>query len=215
MNIINSFDKIKQEIKNNKIQNEIEIIAVSKTFPVEHIMPLVDHGHRHFGENKVQEAEKKWSELKKSITNLKIHMIGKLQSNKAKKAVELFDYIHSLDNEKLANELSKREKEKNKRLGYFIQVNLGSEEQKGGLEVNDLKPFYDHCLKKLNLTILGLMAIPPNDNNPEKYFKKISELNKQFNLQHLSIGMSGDYLKAIRFGASFVRIGSAIFGSRG
>ena len=214
MNIINSFDKIKQEIKNNKIQNEIEIIAVSKTFPVEHIMPLVDHGHRHFGENKVQEAEKKWGELKKSITNLKIHMIGRLQSNKAKKAVELFDYIHSLDNEKLANELSKREKEKNKRLGYFIQINLGSEDQKGGVEVNDLNPFFDHCLKKLDLNILGLMAIPPNDNNPEKYFKKISELNKQFNLQHLSIGMSGDYLKAIRFGASFVRIGSAIFGSR-
>ena len=215
MNIINSFDKIKQEIKNNKIQNEIEIIAVSKTFSVEHIMPLVDHGHRHFGENKVQEAEKKWSELKKSITNLKIHMIGRLQSNKAKKAVELFDYIHSLDNEKLANELSKREKEKNKRLGYFIQINLGSEDQKGGVEVNDLNPFFDHCLKKLDLNILGLMAIPPNDNNPEKYFKKISELNKQFNLQHLSIGMSGDYLKAIKFGASFVRIGSAIFGSRG
>ena len=214
MNIINSFDKIKQEIKNNKIQNEIEIIAVSKTFPIEHIMPLVDHGHRHFGENKVQEAEKKWGELKKSITNLKIHMIGRLQSNKAKKAVELFDYIHSLDNEKLANELSKREKEKNKRLGYFIQINLGSEDQKGGVEVNDLNPFFDHCLKKLDLNILGLMAIPPNDNNPEKYFKKISELNKQFNLQHLSIGMSGDYLKAIRFGASFVRIGSAIFGSR-
>ena len=215
MNIINSFDKIKQEIKNNKIQNETEIIAVSKTFPLEHVMPLVDHGHRHFGENKVQEAEKKWSVLKKSIINLKLHMIGSLQSNKAKKAVELFDYIHSLDNEKLANELSKREKEKNKRLGYFIQINLGSEDQKGGVEVNDLNPFFDHCLKKLDLNILGLMAIPPNDNNPEKYFKKISELNKQFNLQHLSIGMSGDYLKAIRFGASFVRIGSAIFGSRG
>ena len=214
MNTINSFDKIKQEIKNNKAQNETEIIAVSKTFPLEHVMPLVDHGHRHFGENKVQEAEKKWSVLKKSIINLKLHMIGSLQSNKAKKAVELFDYIHSLDNEKLANELSKREKEKNKRLGYFIQINLGSEDQKGGVEVNDLNPFFDHCLKKLDLNILGLMAIPPNDNNPEKYFKKISELNKQFNLQHLSIGMSGDYLKAIRFGASFVRIGSAIFGSR-
>ena len=215
MNTINSFDKIKQEIKNNKAQNETEIIAVSKTFPLEHVMPLVDHGHRHFGENKVQEAEKKWSVLKKSIINLKLHMIGSLQSNKAKKAVELFDYIHSLDNEKLANELSKREKEKNKRLGYFIQINLGSEDQKGGVEVNDLNPFFDHCLKKLDLNILGLMAIPPNDNNPEKYFKKISELNKQFNLQHLSIGMSGDYLKAIGYGASFVRIGSAIFGSRG
>ena len=210
---ITKLNLIKSEVQ--KFNKKTEIVAVSKTFDIEHIMPLVDHGHRHFGENKVQEAEKKWGELKKSITNLRIHMIGRLQSNKAKKAVELFDYIHSLDNEKLANELSKREKEKNKRLGYFIQINLGSEEQKGGLEVNDLKPFYDHCLRKLDLTILGLMAIPPNDNNPEKYFKKISELNKQFNLQHLSIGMSGDYLKAIKFGASFVRIGSAIFGSRG
>ena len=214
MNIINSFDKIKQEIKNNKIQNEIEIIAVSKTFSVEHIMPLVDHGHRHFGENKVQEAEKKWSELKKSITNLKIHMIGRLQSNKAKKAVELFDYIHSLDNEKLANELSKREKEKNKRLGYFIQINLGSEEQKGGLEVNDLKPFYDHCLRKLDLTILGLMAIPPNDKNKDKYFKSLSELNSSLALKELSMGMSSDYMNALEHKATFLRIGSLIFGDR-
>ena len=214
MNIINSFDKIKQEIKNNKIQNETEIIAVSKTFPLDHIMPLVDHGHRHFGENKVQEAEKKWFELKKSITNLKLHMIGSLQSNKAKKAVELFDYVHSLDNLKLANELSKREKERNKKLSYFIQINLGSEYQKGGIEVNDLKHFYDYCFKKLNLSILGLMAIPPNDNEPDKYFKKISELNKELNLQHLSIGMSSDYLQAIKYGASFVRIGSSIFGPR-
>ena len=214
MNIVNSFDRIKQEIKNNEIQYNTEIIAVSKTFPLEHIKPLVDHGHRHFGENKVQEAEKKWSELKKSMIDLKLHMIGRLQSNKAKKAVELFDYIHSLDNEKLANELSKRQKEKGKRLGYFIQINLGSEEQKGGVEINDFKDFLDYCTKKLDLNILGLMAIPPNDGEPEKHFKKISELNKQFNLQNLSIGMSNDYLEAIKYQASFVRIGSAIFGSR-
>tara|TARA_E500000178_G_C16899145_1_gene697234 strand:+ start:506 stop:1153 length:648 start_codon:yes stop_codon:yes gene_type:complete len=214
MNIVNSFDRIKQEIKNNEIQYNTEIIAVSKTFPLEHIKPLVDHGHRHFGENKVQEAEKKWSELKKSMIDLKLHMIGRLQSNKVKKAVELFDYIHSLDNEKLANELSKRQKEKGKRLGYFIQINLGSEEQKGGIEETELKPFYDFCVQKLNLSILGLMAIPPNDNKPENHFKKISELNKQFNFQQLSIGMSSDYLQAVNYGASFVRIGSAIFGSR-
>ena len=214
MNIIDSFVKIKQEIKENKLNHEIEIIAVSKTFPLKHIMPLVDHGHRHFGENKVQEAEKKWKEIKKSKKNLKLHMIGRLQSNKAKKAVELFDYIHSLDSEKLANELSKRQKEKEKNLSYFIQVNLGSEEQKGGVAISDLKNFYEYCVKKLNLSVLGLMAIPPNDNETEKHFKKISELNKQFNFQHLSIGMSNDYLNAIKYGASYVRIGSAIFGLR-
>ena len=214
MNIITNFEKIKQEIKNNSPQRDIKVIAVSKTFSLEHIMPLVQYGHKDFGENKVQEAEKKWTILKKTMNNLSLHMIGRLQSNKAKKAVEIFDYIHSLDSEKLAKELSKRQKEKKKSLGYFIQINLGSEEQKGGLEINDLKNFNDYCTKELSLSILGLMAIPPNDKNPEKHFKKISELNKQFNFQHLSIGMSNDYLEAIKYGASHVRIGSAIFGSR-
>ena len=214
MDIINRFEKIKQEIKDNSFKNSTEIIAVSKTFPITHIMPLIKHGHRHYGENKVQEAEKKWHELKDSISDLKLHMIGRLQSNKAKKAVELFDYIHSLDSEKLAKELSKRQKEKNKNLNYFIQINLGSEEQKGGLELNDLKSFNEYCVKELNLSVLGLMAIPPNDNEPEKHFKRISELNKQFKFQQLSIGMSNDYLQAIKYGASHVRVGSAIFGSR-
>ena len=214
MNIITNFEKIKQEIKNNLPQRDIKVIAVSKTFSLEHIMPLVQYGHNDFGENKVQEAEKKWKVLKKTMNNLSLHMIGRLQSNKVKKAVEIFDYIHSLDSEKLAKELSKRQKEKKKSLGYFIQINLGSEEQKGGLEINDLKNFNDYCTKELSLSILGLMAIPPNDKNPEKHFKKISELNKQFNFQHLSIGMSNDYLEAIKYGASHVRIGSAIFGSR-
>ena len=214
MNIITNFEKIKQEIKDNSPNNEIEVIAVSKTFSMEHIMPLVEYGHKHFGENKVQEAEKKWKELKKTINNLSLHMIGRLQSNKAKKAVELFDFIHSLDSEKLAKELSKRQKEKDRNLGYFIQINLGSEEQKGDIEISELKNFNDYCVNELNLSVLGLMAIPPNDNNPEKHFKKISELNKQFNFQHLSIGMSNDYLEAIKYGASHVRIGSAIFGSR-
>ena len=213
MNIITNFNKIKQEIKKNLVQKEIEVIAVSKTFPIDHILPLIEHGHKHFGENKVQEAEKKWSQIKKTSNNLKLHMIGRLQSNKAKKAVEIFDYIHSLDSEKLARELSKRQKEKGKSLGYFIQVNLGSEEQKGGIDVKDIKTFYNYC-NQLDLTILGLMAIPPNDNQPEKHFKKVSELNSEFNFQQLSIGMSNDYLHAIKYGATFVRIGSAIFGSR-
>ena len=187
---------------------------MSKTFDYDHIRPLVDFGHKHFGENKVQEAEKKWKSLKVTNNDIKLHMIGRLQTNKAKKAVELFDYIHSVDNEKLANELSKRQKEKDRNLGYFIQINLGSEEQKGGIEISELKNFNNYCVNELNLTVLGLMAIPPNDKNPDGHFKRISELNKQFNFRYLSIGMSNDYLKAIEYGASHVRIGSAIFGSR-
>ena len=214
MNIINSFDKIKQEIKNNQPNLNTQIIAVSKTFSLDYVMPLFNHGHMHFGENKVQEAERKWSELKKNSQTLKLHMIGRLQSNKAKKAVELFDYIHSLDNEKLANELSKRQKEKNKSLKYFIQINLGSEDQKSGLEIKLLKDFHKHCLHKLNLSILGLMAIPPNDGKTENYFKRISELNKEIGYKYLSIGMSNDYMIAIKYGATHVRVGSAIFGNR-
>lgn len=213
MDIINNFNLIKQEIiKTSK--NKTEIIAVSKTFPLEHIMPLLQHGHRHFGENKVQEAEKKWTLMKAKMTDLKLHMIGRLQSNKAKKAVELFDYIHSLDNEKLANELYKRQNEKKKHLRYFIQVNLGSEDQKGGVEIKDLDNFYNYCSNKLKLEILGLMAIPPNDGNPDKHFKKISDLNKNIGFKYLSIGMSADFIKAIEYGSSHVRIGSSIFGKR-
>lgn len=214
MNIITSFEKIKQEVKKKSFEKKTEIIAVSKTFPIEHIKPLIDYGHKHFGENKVQEAEKKWLEIKKINNGLKLHMIGRLQTNKVKKAVELFDYIHSLDSEKLARELSKRQNEMGKNLGYFIQINFGSEEQKGGVETNDLKSFLNYCTKELNLSILGLMAIPPNDNKPETYFRQIAELNSQFNFQHLSIGMSNDYLQAISYGATFIRVGSAIFGSR-
>ena len=214
MNIIASFDKIKQEIKNNQPNLNTQIIAVSKTFSLDYVLPLLNHGHMHFGENKVQEAEKKWSELKKNSQNLKLHMIGRLQSNKVKKAVELFDYIHSLDNEKLANELSKRQKEKKKNLQYFIQINLGSEDQKNGLEIKLLRDFHKHCLYKLNLSILGLMAIPPNDGKTENYFKRISELNKEIGYKYLSIGMSNDYMTAIKYGATHVRVGSAIFGNR-
>ena len=215
MNIITSFDKIKQVIKSDQPNLNTQIIAVSKTFSLDYVMPLFNYGHMHFGENKVQEADRKWSELKKNSQSLKLHMIGRLQSNKAKKAVELFDYIHSLDNEKLANELSKRQKEKKKNLQYFIQINFGSEDQKSGLEIKLLKDFHNHCLHKLNLSILGLMAIPPNDGEPEKYFKRISELNKEIGYKYLSIGMSNDYMTAIKYGATHVRVGSAIFGNRG
>ena len=209
MNIIDSFNQIKQKIENSRT----EIIAVSKTFTLDHIKPLIQHGHKHFGENKVQEAEKKWKNIKSS-NNIKLHMIGSLQSNKAKKAIELFDYIHSLDSENLAKELDKREKQLKKKLSYFIQVNLGSEEQKGGIEIDNLENFFKFVTKETSLSVIGLMAIPPNDTNYEKYFSQISDLNKKFEFNQLSIGMSNDYMTAIKYGASFVRIGSAIFGPR-
>ena len=214
MSIITNFEKIKQEIKNNSFQNETEIIAVSKTFSIEHIMPLVEHGHKHFGENKVQEADAKWSEIKKKNDNLKLHMVGKLQSNKAKKAVELFDYIHSLDSQKLADVLAKSQVAVNKSLKYFIQVNIGNEEQKSGIRYNEVDAFYNYCSKEKNMNIIGLMAIPPNDENTEKYFKSISELNYSLGFQELSLGMSSDYELAINFKATFLRIGTSIFGNR-
>ena len=212
--IIERYNKIKSNIALTKPVQRVNIIAVSKTFRIEHIKPLIDHGHQHFGENKVQEATSKWSEIKKNNENLKLHMIGKLQSNKAKDAVKLFDYIHSLDSQKLADTLAKHQKGLKKNLKYFIQVNIGNEIQKSGIPVDELDPFYNYCRNEINLNILGLMVIPPNDNDPEKYFKSLNELNKSLALQDLSMGMSADYLEAIKYGATFVRIGSSIFGQR-
>ena len=212
--IIQRFNKIQSNIASIKPVKPVNIIAVSKTFPLEHIQPLVDHGHTHFGENKVQEASAKWSELKKDNQNLKLHMIGKLQSNKAKDAVKIFDYIHSLDSQKLADALAKHQKSLNKTINYFIQVNIGNEIQKSGIPVSELDPFYNYCTQEINLKVIGLMVIPPNDNNSEKYFKSLNELNKSLALKNLSMGMSADYIDAIRNGATFVRIGSSIFGAR-
>ena len=192
----------------------IKIVAVTKTFPLKHIMPLIDHGHHHYGENKVQEADVKWREIKKEKKDLKLHMIGKLQSNKAKKAIEIFDYIHSLDNQKLADILSKNQKMMNKSINYFIQVNMGNEEQKSGIPYNEVDAFYNYCTKEKKMDILGLMAIPPNDGNADKYFKALSELNASLGLKELSIGMSSDYMNAINFKATYLRIGSSIFGER-
>ncbi len=177
-------------------------------------MPLIEHGNIHFGENKVQEAENKWKGVIKSNPSINLHMIGKLQSNKAKKAVELFNYIHSLDNKKLADELSKREKNLNKKLKYFIQVNIGSEDQKSGIPFNEVDQFYDYCTKNINLDVIGLMAIPPNDENIEINFKCLYEANLSLGLKELSMGMSNDYLKALKYNPTFLRIGSAIFGKR-
>ena len=212
--IVERFSKIQSNIASIKPIRPVNIIAVSKTFPLDHIKPLVDHGHIHFGENKVQEASAKWSELKKTKQNLKLHMIGKLQTNKAKDALKIFDYIHSLDNQKLADALAKHQKNMNKSIEYFIQVNIANEVQKSGIPVNELDPFYNYCIREINLKIVGLMVIPPNDNNSEKYFKSLSELNKSLSLENLSMGMSADYKEAIKNGATFVRIGSSIFGAR-
>ncbi len=212
--IIERLNKIKLNIVSLNPAQNVNIIAVSKTFTIEHISPLLDNGHKHFGENKVQEAIAKWSEIKKNNGTLKLHMVGKLQSNKAKDAVKLFDYIHSLDSQKLADALAKHQKSLKKNLNYFIQVNIGNEIQKSGIPVGELDSFYNYCKNEINLNILGLMVIPPNDNNPEKYFKSLNELNRSLALQDLSMGMSADYLEAIKHGATFIRVGSSIFGER-
>jgi len=215
MNIlIDRFEKIKSKISSFKRVKPVNIIAVSKTFSLDYIQPLIDYGHTHFGENKVQETLSKWSDQKKINKNLKLHMIGKLQSNKAKDAVKIFDYIHSVDNQKLADVLAKSQISLNKNLKYFIQVNIGNEIQKSGIPVNDLDGFYNYCVKEINLNVLGLMVIPPIDQSPQKYFKLLNDLNKSLSLENLSMGMSGDYIDAIKYGSNFVRIGSSIFGSR-
>ena len=212
--IIERFNKIKSYIDRQKLVKPANIIAVSKTFQISHILPLIDFGHNHFGENKVQEASVKWAEIKNIKKGLKLHMIGKLQSNKAKEAVRIFDYIHSLDNQKLADILAKTQISCNKNLKYFIQVNIGNEMQKSGIPVSELDPFYNYCIKEKKLNILGLMVIPPDDKDNKKYFKTISELNNSLALSDLSMGMSADYMDAINFGSTYVRIGSLIFGKR-
>tara|TARA_Y200000002_G_scaffold380140_1_gene390942 strand:+ start:2091 stop:2741 length:651 start_codon:yes stop_codon:yes gene_type:complete len=212
--IIERFNKIQSNISKLNNSKSPKIIAVSKTFSLDHIMPLITHGHIHFGENKVQEAEAKWMQIKKEKKGLQLHMIGKLQSNKAKQAVKIFDYIHSLDSQKLADILSKSQNEINKSINYFIQVNIGNEKQKSGINYSDVDQFYNYCTKEKKLNILGLMAIPPQDENTEKYFKSLSDLNSSLGLKELSMGMSSDYIQAINNKASYLRIGSAIFGDR-
>ena len=197
----------------DNLKPNVKIIAVSKTFELAKIKPLIDHGHDHFGENKLQEAQLKWTETIKSNKSIKLHMIGKLQSNKAKKAVDLFHYIHSLDNQRLSDVLSKAEKEKNKKLNYFIQVNIGNEPQKSGISVKDLSSFFKYCTIENKLNVIGLMVLPPQDKK-DNYFLKMQNLNNSLNLKELSMGMSSDYLDALKYGATYVRIGSSIFGSR-
>ena len=208
---------IEKEIKSslNSLDNKIypKIIAVSKTFQIEKILPLIDYGHRDFGENKVQEALDKWSDIKIKIPDLSIHLIGKLQTNKVKFAVKLFDFIHSVDSKKLAYKISTEQIKIKKKIKIFIQVNIGDEDQKSGVKRSDLDGLVSYC-KELDLEVLGLMCIPPFDKDPNKYFKEMDELNQKYNFNELSMGMSSDYLTAINHHATFLRIGSNIFGSR-
>ena len=187
---------------------------MSKTFAISKLKPLIDFGHIHFGENKVQEAVEKWTKIKSINKDLKIHMIGKLQTNKVKKAVNLFDFIHSLDSSKLADVLKKAETEFNKKISYFIQINIGNEKQKSGISTKNAKDFLKYCIEEKQLNIIGLMVIPPNDENTDKYFDEVSNLNSELGLQDLSMGMSSDYQKAVKFKSTFLRIGSGILGPR-
>ncbi len=210
--------KIEENVKKNLLQKNTQIkypkiIAVSKTFKIEHILPLIEHGHIHYGENKVQEALEKWSNIKKQNKNLKLHLIGRLQTNKVKIAIKLFDYIHSLDSQKLANKISNLQKELDLKTKLFIQVNIGNERQKSGISVDEVLDFYNYC-KSLDLDILGLMCIPPFNEDSSKYFQQMKELNNKLNLVELSMGMSSDYLNAIQNNSTYVRIGSSIFGER-
>ena len=215
--IINLND-INEKIKNAKEKNinltkKPTLIAVSKTFNSDDIKPLVDFGHIHFGENRVQEALDKWVNIKENNDAVKLHLIGKLQTNKVKFAVKIFDYIHTVDSIKLARKISTEENKLKKKIKLFIQVNIGSEEQKSGVAENNLKELIEEC-SKLNLRVIGLMCIPPNDNNSKIHFKKMKQLNLKYSLSELSMGMSSDYIEAIEEGSTFVRIGSKIFGER-
>ena len=213
-NLINIQKSIKSKLIDLKQNNRIpKIIAVSKTFKIDHIMPLIKYGHLDFGENKVQEAIDKWSEIKSKNNEIKIHLIGKLQTNKVKLAVKFFDFIHSLDNEKLAKKISEEQNKQKLKPKIFIQVNIGNEKQKTGINKDNLKEFYNYC-KSLDLDIIGTMCLPPFGEDPKKYFIEMKILNENLKFKELSMGMSSDFLNAIEYNSSYLRIGSSIFGQR-
>jgi len=212
-NLIKIKSELKLNLKNFKVANLPKIIAVSKTFKINKILPLIEHGHLDFGENKIQEAVDKWSDTKLTNPDIKLHMIGKLQTNKVKFAVKLFDYIHSVDTEKLAKKIADEQKKINKKIKIFIQVNIGDEEQKSGIKKTEVGDLISYC-KKINLEVVGLMCLPPDDNNPSYYFKEMNLLNNSFDLTELSMGMSSDYMEASKNFATYLRIGSSIFGKR-
>ena len=214
-NNINNLIFVENTLKTENIDlKKVSIIAVSKTFPIDEINPLINHGQIHFGENKVQEALEKWTDIKQSFNHIQLHMIGKLQSNKVKFVVPLFDYIHSLDSLKLAEKISAEQKKINKRLKIFIQINIGNEDQKSGINEDQLENFYKNCVHKLNLDIIGLMCLPPKNEDTKNYFLKMKNLAKKIEVNELSMGMSNDYLDAAKTGSTFLRIGSKIFGKR-
>ena len=208
--IISAIDR---KIEEQKLNITPKVIAVSKTFKLEKILPLIEYGHLDYGENKVQEAIDKWSSFKSKNQNIRLHLIGRLQTNKVKHAIKIFDYIHSLDSMKLAKKIADEQDKQNKKIKLFIQVNIGDEQQKSGVNKNQIKDLIDFS-KKLDLNVIGLMCIPPINEKPEKYFKEIKFLNKEFNLEEISMGMSSDYLKAVENSSTYLRIGSSIFGNR-
>ena len=212
MNLVRN--KVNDIINKKQLKTDPKIIVVTKTFPLDKIIPLLKNGHIHYGENKIQEAEDKWNETKNHYKNLKLHMIGKLQTNKAKKAVKLFDYIHSLDNDKLASKLSHYQKELSKKIKLFIQVNLGNDKHKSGVMLNELNNFYNFCTKDLSLTVIGLMCLPPIDSNSEEYFKLLKKTAETLNLNELSMGMSSDFEQAVLNGSTYLRLGTLILGKR-
>ena len=207
-------NKVKEILDKKQLKTSPQIIAVTKTFPLNQIMPLLEMGHIHYGENKIQEAVNKWTEIKRDFINIKLHFVGKLQTNKVKFALPLFDYIHSLDSIKLADKIANEQVKKKFKPKIFIQVNIGKEDQKNGIDVENLETFYSNCTKNFDLNIIGLMCLPPNDKNPEIYFSKMKILADKINLNELSMGMTNDYIKAIQCKSTFLRIGSKIFGPR-
>ena len=211
-NVVKNFNLIKQEIEDKK---NVKLVAVTKTFPISHILPVINEGHTHFGENKVQEAMEKWTSIKQDFPKINLHLIGKLQTNKVKFVLPLFDYIHSLDNLKLANKIAEEQIKKNFKPKIFIQVNIGEEAQKGVIEINNLENFYKRCIEDFKLSIIGLMCIPPFDKDSKTYFVKMRELSENLNLKDISMGMSDDYMEAIKQGSTFIRVDSKIFGARG
>ena len=212
-NLLDIDNNIKVYLNKLNINNNPKIVAVSKTFKIDKILPLIEHGHIDFGENKVQEALEKWTEIKKKDSKVRLHMIGKLQTNKVKFAVQIFDYIHSVDSEKLAKKIADEQNKINKKIKIFLQVNIGDENQKSGINKSDVSKLVSYC-KEIDLDLIGLMCIPPASIDPEGYFEEMNKLNKTLDLSELSMGMSSDFLIAAKHYSTFVRVGSGIFGQR-
>ena len=210
--VVDRLVSIKKEIQSNN--STAKVVAVSKTFPISKILPLINFGHVHYGENKIQEAVDKWTEIKRDFTNLNLHFVGKLQTNKVKFSIPLFDYIHSLDNIKLAEKIANEQIKKKFKPKIFIQVNIGKEKQKNGIDIENLEKFYTDCTKNFNLNIIGLMCLPPNDGSSSIYFSEMQKLINNTNLKELSMGMTDDYIEALKYKSTFLRIGSKIFGPR-